>query len=96
MTIQEFLTSFPNNASSWSQATDEIRDLCFKIRSVYNEMALDLVEGDEGYIERLDFRSFKTPSQWNTEGKAFILKYWALLPSNERTSISNYFGWFKA
>lgn len=67
--LESFLSQFPDNAQTWRDATDEIMDLCRGVRESYNELVLDVMEGEKGYIEGLDFRSFKTPSQWNTEAK---------------------------
>jgi hypothetical protein len=75
--LNDFINQFPDNATNWSQATDEIRDLCRGCRESYNELVLNVVEGEKGYIDALDFRSFKTPSQWNTEAKKMIRTLWA-------------------
>ena len=56
---------FPEDAETWRDATDEIRDLAHNVRCSYNELVLDVCEGDKGYIEALNFRTFKTPSCWN-------------------------------
>lgn len=80
--LHAFLDRFPNDAKSWGQATDEIREMAADVRQAYNEQVLDVVEGDSGYVEGLNFKEFGKPHQWNTEAKKFILKYWALLPEN--------------
>lgn len=74
--LESFLKRFPNNAKHWSEATDEIMDLCHQVRTTYNELVLDVIEGEEGYIESLNWREMKSPSQWNTEFKNMILNLW--------------------
>lgn len=73
--IQNFLTQFPDTATCWSQATDEIRDLAREAKEIYNEIDLNLTsdEYETKGQPALDFRSFKTPAQWNTQGKQYIL-----------------------
>lgn len=74
--IEKFLAKFPDNATCWSQATDEIRDLARTAKEIYNELELSLtdveVEVGKG-LQPLNFRSFSKPSQWNTLGKQYIL-----------------------
>jgi hypothetical protein len=60
---------FSPKATCWSQATDEIRDMC---RLARNMAGLS----DEHAV---NFRAFNTPSQWNTEGIAGILKFYRML-----------------
>lgn len=79
--LENFLNGFPNNATNWGQATDEVRDIARIVRQAHNELDLDLCEGDEGTVEALDFRSFKTPSEWNTKAKAQINETWAKMGS---------------
>lgn len=64
-TIQKFLKQFPDNATCWSQATDEVRDIARWSREI-------LEEKDGVIIAPLDFPSF-TPSEWNTHGKQYVL-----------------------
>nr|DAS16095.1 MAG TPA: hypothetical protein [Caudoviricetes sp.] len=64
--IEKFLAGFPKEAVCWSQATDEIRDLARESREY-------LEEYDNVIVEPLDFRSYKRPSEWNTNGRDYIL-----------------------
>ena len=64
--IEKFLTHFPKEAVCWSQATDEIRDLARTSREYLEEL-------EEVIVEPLDFRSYKKPSEWNTNGRDYIL-----------------------
>jgi hypothetical protein len=63
--LLEFLNFFPNDAKSWGQATDELRDLARMARITYLEV-------DDKEFEPLDFKTLKTPSEWNTKGKLYI------------------------
>ena len=87
--LENFLGQFPDDATKWNQATDEIRDMAYRIRSAYNEHTLDVVEGDEGYIESLNFRSFRTPAQWNQGAKKQIRNLWTRMNDWSRTCALN-------
>lgn len=64
--IEKFLEQFPKNATSWAQATDDVRDLARESR--------EHLENYEGVIvEPLNFRSFSTPAEWNTKGRDYII-----------------------
>lgn len=78
--LESFLSKFPDDAKSWSEATDEIRELAREIRINYNRYVLQINEDSEGGLEAVDFRSIKIPSEWNKKAKNFILKYWNTLP----------------
>ena len=64
--IEKFLEQFPTDATSWAQATDEVRDLARLARE-------HLEEYDGVIVEAVDFRHAKTPAEWNTKGREFIL-----------------------
>lgn len=64
--IEHFLERFPNETTKWSEATDEIRDLARTSRKY-------LEDYDGVIIEPLDFRSYEKPSEWNTNGRDYIL-----------------------
>ncbi len=85
--LNTFLKKFPNDAKEWDKATDEIRDVAKLIRDAYNEQVLNVLENEDGYIKGLEFRDFKTPSQWNTEAKKQILHLWILLPENVKKNV---------
>jgi len=63
--LLRYLNWFPYHAKSWSQATDEIRDIARLARITYLEI-------DEKEFPALDFKSLKTPSDWNTQGRFYI------------------------
>ncbi len=81
------LNKYPIDAISWSQADDRIRDLARKVREIYNELVLDVTEGDPGYVYPLDFRIYKSPAQWNTNAKSFILKFWAMMDDRAKENV---------
>lgn len=64
--IEKFLEQFPKNTTTWANAGDEIRDLARTSREY-------LEEYQNVIIEPLDFRSYKKPSEWNTNGRDYIL-----------------------
>lgn len=66
---QAIARQFPPEATSWAQATDEVRDLCRWAR----EMAGVHVD------QAVDFRAMVTPAQWNTQGIAGIIKFYKML-----------------
>jgi len=93
--LKNFLASFPNNATSWSQATDEIMDTARIIRQAHNELDLELCEGEEGAIEALNFRSFKTPAEWNTKAKEQIEETWSKMESWSKECALEQMSWIK-
>lgn len=60
--IEKALAYFPDDTNTWAKATDEIRDWA---RSARETLGL-------GEDKALNFRAIKTPSEWNTKGKAYI------------------------
>lgn len=86
-TFAKFFKAFPTNATKWSQATDEIRDLTRYIREYYNEVVLNSdLEGNDhpSGIKSLNWRNFKTPSEWNTNGQQEIIKIWNKLDKKQQ------------
>ena len=64
--VEKFLDQFPDDATSWKEATDEIRDIA--------RLAADFVnEFEKDKVQRLDFKTLKTPADWNSVGKAYIM-----------------------
>lgn len=94
--IESFLEKFPNNATSWRYATDEIRDLARSAREIYTEIDLDLLYDEEGAPEPLNFKKFKNPSKWNTEGKKYIMEMVSKMSDNALKSFyDGYEHWFE-
>ncbi len=81
--LKKFLDKFPNNAKSWADATDEVRDIARTAKEYYNEL-----EGKN--IQPCDFRSMKTPSEWNTKGKAYIFKVYDKMNPKTKAEFNDY------
>lgn len=64
--VQNYLDQFKDDETSWRGATDEIRDIARYSREFLQEF-------DNIKIDAIDFRAIKTPSEWNTMGKKYIL-----------------------
>jgi hypothetical protein len=62
--LEVYFKQFPDDATSWRQATDEIKDIARASRMALNDI-------DNKEIEPLDFKSLTTPSEWNTKGKEY-------------------------
>lgn len=94
--IESFLEKFPNNASSWKDATDEVRDLAKSARLIYTDIDLDLTDGDDGVPEALDFTKLRNPGRWNTEGKKYIMKMVGKMSDDALKSFyEDYEHWFE-
>lgn len=86
--IEKFLEQFPTDATSWAQATDEVRDLARLAREY-------LEEYDGVVVEPVDFRHAKTPAEWNTKGRAFILSCYDRMQERTRAAYYEKFrAWF--
>lgn len=87
--IENFLRNFPLDATSWAQATDEIRSLVHEIRINHNDYF-------EEQIESMNWYSFTSPSQWNTEGRLEFWRIWDLTCEEARSDTYNAFiEWFE-
>lgn len=87
--IEKFLAKFPTNAPIWRYATDEIRDLARATR--------ELLEDYEGVIiEPIDFRAIKTPAEWNTKGRNYIIaNFNRMRPSTQQAFYNKFIEWFE-
>ena len=65
--LKTFLSKFPDDTLSWAKATDEVREIAKAAKEYYNEF-----DKPKKKMEACDFRSFATPSRWNTKGKKYI------------------------
>lgn len=61
--------AFPSDATCWSQATEEIRDM-------YREARLLADVGEDGAV---DFRQCDTPAQWNQRGVEGTVCFYQML-----------------
>lgn len=75
--ISGYMKKFPSNATSWADATDEMRDLSRLARETLQEQGTN--------VAALDFRAIKTPAEWNKKSKAFISKvYKKMTPATKK------------
>ena len=98
--IVKFLDKFPNNTQSWAETTDEVRDMAREAREFHTELDLDMLhdewETNPKAPQPLDFRKLKSPSDWNTEGKAYILNMWDKMGDRAKDEFFDSFKeWFK-
>lgn len=61
--------AFPKNATCWSQATDEVRDMCRAARETAGVPD----------AQALDFRALSTPAEWNTQGIEATVRFYTQL-----------------
>ena len=88
--IEKFLEQFPADATSWSQATDEIRDLSRASRVMLNEY-------DGIQVEAVDFTATRTPAEWNTLGGESIMRNYDLMrPRTQLLFFERFEDWFNA
>jgi hypothetical protein len=98
--LDAILAEFPDDATSWKDATDEIRDVARMAREIYTEFDLDRSLGDwetdRTLPQPLDFRSLKTPADWNTQAKKYIVRLWHKMSQQAKdeliTRVSSWFG----
>ena len=64
--IEKYLKQFKDDETSWRGATDEIMDIARWSRE-------HLEEFDGIKQDAIAFNNLKTPSEWNTTGKNYIL-----------------------
>lgn len=81
---QTLATKFPANASCWSQATDEIRDMCRAARM------LARVPDDQAVC----FGALTTPAQWNSQGVAGTVRFYRVLGQEQRSGFCAAFAGF--
>lgn len=72
----ELERNFPPDATCWSDATDEVRDLsAYAGQARYQPSRI-----------MLDFRQLNTPSDWNTKGINNIITQYEAMTEAQRTS----------
>lgn len=95
--LEKFLAKFPDDATSWAQATDEIRDMARTAKEYYNEIDLDLSNDDSEAYPALDFTLMKKPSQWNTLGKKYIRAVvFMMKPTTRKQFFDRFAEWLQA
>lgn len=91
--FRKLFKEFPTDASSWKYATDEMRDITRTARELYNQVEHDFTEDDENnpkYIKSMNFRNFKTPSEWNTKSQNEIVRIWNLMGNEAKRHFLDY------
>ena len=88
--IERFLDKFPTNATSWREATDEVRDLARASREMLDEY-------DDIKVEAVDFTAIRTPAEWNTLGREAILRNYDMMrPRTQLLFFERFEDWFNA
>ena len=88
--IERFLDKFPTNATSWREATDEVRDLARASREMLDEY-------DDITVEAVDFTATRTPAEWNTKAREAILRNNDLMrPRTQMLFFERFEDWFNA
>ena len=88
--IERFLDKFPTNATSWREATDEVRDLARASREMLDEY-------DDIKVEAVDFTAIRTPAEWNTKAREAILRNYDLMrPRTQMLFFERFEDWFNA
>lgn len=65
---------FPADATCWSRATDEVRDMCREARILAGVAEADAV----------DFRMLDTPAQWNQQGADGTVRFYRMLDEQKQ------------
>ena len=88
--IEKFLEQFPTDATSWVQATDEVRDLARASREMLGEY-------DDIKFEAVDFTATRTPAEWNTKAREAILRNYNMMrPRTQLLFYERFEDWFNA
>ena len=88
--IERFLDKFPTNATSWREATDEVRDLARASREMLDEY-------DDIKVEAVDFTAIRTPAEWNTRAReAVVRNYDMMSPRTQLLFFEQFEDWFNA
>ena len=82
--IESFLAQFPTDATSWSQATDEVYDLARASREFLDEY-------DDVKVEAVDIAELKTPAEWNAVCRATVLRNYDLMHPHTQLLFFDYF-----
>ena len=88
--IEKFLEQFPTDATSWVQATDEVRDLARASREMLDEY-------DDVQVDSIYFPDTKDPAEWNTKAREAILRSYDMMRPRTQLLFSERFeDWFNA
>lgn len=93
--LEKFMAQFPDNTTSWGEATDEIRDLANAVRCAYNGHVIDVVEGEPGYVEPVSPIHFSSAGEFNRLHKEQIRELWPQLTDHAKEEVSDFYAdWF--
>ena len=88
--IEKFLEQFPTDATSWVQATDEVRDLARASREMLDEY-------DDIKVEAVDFTAIRTPAEWNTRAREAVMRNYDMMrPRTQMLFFERFEDWFNA
>ena len=88
--IEKFLEQFPTDATSWTQATDEVYDLARTSREF-------LEEYDDVKVKAVDLATLDTPAKWNSVCREAIWRNYDLMRSHAQLLFYERFeDWFNA
>ena len=88
--IERFLDKFPTNATSWREATDEVRDLARASREMLDEY-------DDIKVEAVDFTATRTPAEWNTRAREAVMRNYDMMrPRTQMLFFDRFEDWFNA
>ena len=81
--VEKYLSQFKDNETSWKGATDEIMDIARWSRE-------HLEEFDGIKQDAIIFKNLKTPAEWNTTGKNYILSTFKKMSNNTQKEFLKY------
>ena len=88
--IEKFLEQFPTDATSWTQATDEVYDLACTSREFLDEY-------DDVKVEAVDVATLDTPAKWNSVCREAIWRNYDLMrPHTQLLFFERFEDWFNA
>lgn len=76
--LENFLNKFPDDATTWDQATDELPDMYHWMTQYLNDVREKVI------LMPVGRGNVKTPSEWNTKYKAAIRKALSLFDDHEK------------
>ena len=84
------MDKFPTNATSWREATDEVRDLAQASREMLDEY-------DDVQVDSIYFPFIKTPAEWNIRAREAILRNYNMMrPRTQMLFFERFEDWFNA
>ena len=88
--IERFLEQFPTDATSWREATDEVRDLARASREMLDEY-------DDVQVDSIYFPDIKDPAEWNTRAREAVMRNYDMMsPRTQLLFFERFEDWFNA